>query len=60
MKLVFEKGYAGRRLELVEPLDVPEEKLDRAFLREKDHGFPRCQRPKSAGIIRSLQAVPMG
>ena len=41
MKLVFEKGYAGRRLELVEPLDVPEEKLDRAFLREKGPRLPQ-------------------
>ncbi len=41
MKLVFEKGYAGRRLELVAPLDVPEEKLDRAFLREKGPRLPQ-------------------
>ena len=41
MKLVFEKGYAGRRLELVGPLDVPEEKLDRAFLREKGPRLPQ-------------------
>ena len=41
MKLVFEKGYAGRRLELVEPLDGPEEKLDRAFLREKGPRLPQ-------------------
>ena len=41
MKLVFEKGYAGRRLELLEPLDVPEEKLDRAFLREKGPRLPQ-------------------
>ena len=41
MKLVFEKGYVGRRLELVEPLDVPEEKLDGAFLRENGPRLPQ-------------------
>ena len=40
MKLVFEKGSAGRRLDLISPCDVPQVSFEKAHIREKQPRLP--------------------
>lgn len=40
MKLVFEKGSAGRKLDLISPCDVPQVSFEKAHIREKQPRLP--------------------
>ena len=60
MKLVFEKGHEGRKMEIIAPLDVPEAELGESFKRAAKPKLPRCRRRKSAVTTRSWQSATMG
>ena len=58
MKLVFEKGAAGRKLDLISPCDVPRYRLRKHISVRNSPAFRTCRKMKSAAIIRNWQSVP--
>ena len=59
MKLVFEKGSAGRGLNLIRGCDVPRVSRDGEHTRETPPVCPICRKMKSAAITHSWQSAPM-
>lgn len=46
MKLVFEKGSAGRRLDLISPCDVPQVSFEKHISVRNSPAFRTCRKMK--------------